>query len=167
MHRLGQGGSITALTKEEFAHLMQLIFASFYTDTPQGRIAAVATLKKGQGSELFSKGVVNSQIFKTKMKFGYQPVLVGDVSGELLGEYVERVRPCIVSESSSDFDMENSPLWLTSEGQPMSTAAAGRFVSAFFARHGLKITTTTCRAIAETESAEMLQDGKKSNLCVL
>ena len=148
-----------SICKEDYMSLMQLIFAALYTHSPQGRIAGVMSLRMKQGRELLDKGSTLTDVFKTRASFGFQPVsLDPKVGRKLFDGYFVAVRQFIVKEASLH-DTDDTALWLTLEGSPLTTSAGGRMISGFFLEFSLRITSNTCRSIGETEAAMMLQQG--------
>jgi hypothetical protein len=132
---------------------MNLLSASLYCFSCQGRVGGVEDLKHCQGKELLEEGVVLTSKFKTNAKFGYQPVtLPGDkVSTFLLHFYLTNVRP-------ASLQGRDDPLFINYDGTGKYNIAKG--LSNFFALSlGLKITSTRIRSIVETCFEDLLDDG--------
>jgi hypothetical protein len=137
---------------------MNLLSASIYCFSCQGRVGGIEDLKFYQGKELLEEGVVLTSKFKTNAKFGYQPVtLPGDkVSTFLLHFYLTNVRPMALQG-------RDDPLFINFTGTGKYNIAKG--LSNFFALSlGLKITSTRIRSIVETCFEDLLDDGAISKV---
>lgn len=102
------------IDKDMYDAFMQTLYASFYCFAPQGRIGGIADLLCFNGIEMLKNGFTQSSAFKTCGTYGYQPVVVGDISSVLLQYYIEHVRP-IISECPTE-SSPNEPLWLLFNG---------------------------------------------------
>jgi hypothetical protein len=146
------------LMKDQYDFFLGLLFASMYVLSVQGRPSGILSLSLGQGKELLLKGAVTSKVFKTRAKYGYQPVMVDDVSARLLTFYIETLRKRILSKHQSN----NSPLWLKFDGSPLLKMAP--FMKTFFRRTiSVNISPTTCRSLVETEMDSLHDAGKISS----
>ena len=137
---------------------MNLLSASIYCFSCQGRVGGIEDLKFFQGKELLEEGVVLTSKFKTNAKFGYQPVtLPGDkVSTFLLHFYLTNVRPM-------SLEGRDDPLFINFNGTGKYNIAKG--LSNFFALSlGLKITSTRIRSIVETCFEDLLDNGTISKV---
>ena len=132
----------TPLTIASYARYMQLMGASLYSFSPQGRVQAVEDFKYGQFRELIREKFVLSNMFKTMTKFGYQPITTNDISSELLSYYVSVIRPKTLCGA-------NDPMFVSFTGT--GTYSMRSAVTAFFRRTlNLHITTTSIRSLVET-----------------
>lgn len=104
----------TLVDKDMYDFFMQTLYASFYCFAPQGRIGGIADLLCFNGVEMLKHGFTQSTAFKTCGTYGYQPVVVADISGVLLEYYIKYVRP-IVSDCPTE-SSPNEPLWLLFNG---------------------------------------------------
>ncbi len=102
------------LVKEDYDFFMQTLFAALYVFTPQGRVGGIADLTCFQGQEMVQHGFTQSQTFKTSATYGYQPVMIGDLSGILMREYLYTVRPIIAGRKSEETPKD--PLWIEYNG---------------------------------------------------
>ena len=144
--------------KTVYNKYMNLLSASIYCFSCQGRVGGIEDLKFYQGKELLEEGVVLTSKFKTNAKFGYQPVtLPGDkVSTFLLHFYLTNVRPMSLQG-------RDDPLFINFNGTGKYNIAKG--LSNFFALSlGLKITSTRIRSIVETCFEDLLDDGTISKV---
>lgn len=143
--------------KSIYNRYMNLLSASIYCFSCQGRIGAIEDLKLHQGKELLKDGVVLTSKFKTSSKFGYQPVTLppDKVSTFLLQYYLMNVRPNYLQE-------HDDPLFISFTGTKYNVAKG---LSTFFAQTlSLKITSTRIRAIVETSFQDLLDDGAITTL---
>jgi len=144
-----------ALSEVQFREFMELLYSAIYVDSPNGRPGGVESLKLDQGLEMAEFTFAMSDAFKTRSKYGYQPVTVGQTSRPLLLTYLERVRPQVSLSNNAG----REPLWLTFHGQP--EMGVGRRVSSFFMRTlKLTITITSIRALVETEMQQKVLEQK-------
>ena len=137
---------------------MNLLSASIYCFSCQGRIGAIEDLKFFQGAELLTEGVVLTSKFKTSAKFGYQPVTLpaDKASTFLLHFYLTNVRPRTLQE-------RDDPLFINFTGSGSFKVAKG--LTNFFAQTlSLKITSTRIRAIVETNFQDLVENGSISSL---
>ena len=132
------------IDKQSYSNYLQMLFASMYVFSAQGRIQALQLLDFEDGCELYKNNELLSEYFKTKRKFGFQPIILANISVKLFRFYWEKIRPMIQPESSS-----NSPLWLTYEG--VQCKSIGSKISSYFL-NSLEINTssTRLRALVET-----------------
>ena len=138
--------STRIMDKETYRLFMGLLYSALYVYSVQGRISGVMDLNYGQASELLTSGYCTTDQFKTRDRWGLQPVTLSTVTQKLLTQYMNYVRPtaCTTSRPSSD-----DPLWLRFDGSP--DAHIGVRLTAFFKKElGLHITTTSIRSLIET-----------------
>lgn len=157
VYTLARGHS-TPTNKSIYNRFMNLLSASIYCFSCQGRIGAIEDLKFYQGSELLTEGVVLTSKFKTSAKFGYQPVTLPSdkASTFLLQFYLMNVRPRTLQQ-------REDPLFITFTGSGKFNVAKG--LSNFFAQTlSLKITSTRIRSIVETNFQDLVENGSISSL---
>lgn len=133
-------GSIT--TPSAYNRFMQLLASAAYCFSPQGRCSAFEDLKYGQRSVLLSDKYVLSSKFKTRSKFGYQPITSNKVFEKLLLFYIDYIRPKRLLD-------DDDPMFINFAGS--KSYKIRQSVPKFFMRTlNLKINTTTIRSIVET-----------------
>jgi len=103
------------LDKDMYDMFMQTLFASLYVFSPQGRVGAIAELNCKQGLEMLKYGYTQSNAFKTSATYGYQPVLIADVSATLLHDYIMYLRPRITGIATETSML--SHLWVKFNGK--------------------------------------------------
>ena len=143
----------TPTNKTIYNRFMNLLSASIYCFSCQGRIGAIEDLKFFQGAELLTEGVVLTSKFKTSAKFGYQPVTLpaDKASTFLLHFYLTNVRP-------RTLQARDDPLFINFTGSGPFKVAKG--LNNFFAQTlSLKITSTRIRAIVETNFQDLVENG--------
>lgn len=129
-------------TQKSYNRFMQVLCSAAYCFSPQGRCGAYDDLKYGQRESLVDNGYVLSSKFKTRSKFGYQPITSNKVFEKLLKFYIERIRPKRLQD-------DNDPLFITFSGSGVYSVRLS--VPKFFLRTlNIHINTTTIRAIVET-----------------
>jgi hypothetical protein len=157
VYNLARANSIPT-NKTIYNRFMNLLSASIYCFSCQGRIGAIEDLKFFQGAELLTEGVVLTSKFKTSAKFGYQPVTLpaDKASTFLLHFYLTNVRPRTLQE-------RDDPLFINFTGSGAFKVAKG--LNNFFAQTlSLKITSTRIRAIVETNFQDLVENGSISSL---
>lgn len=127
-----------------YKKFMQLLSASLYVCSPQGRWSGVQDMNIKQAAELMEQWYAMSTQFKTNSKYGYQPVTVGHSSHFLLGLYLKHFRP----QASKKQNPPSNSLWLRYNGK--ADVHMGRHLQAFYKKKGLIINSTTIRALVET-----------------
>jgi hypothetical protein len=142
-----------------YREFMQLLYSSLYTTVVQGRPLAVSTLSLRDGNELLIEGVTLSNQFKTREKFGYQPVIANNSSITLLRAYITHLRPQVCAEGREfEFNDDSSPLFVKYDGTPLTDL--GREVTHFFkSQLGVHVTTNTIRSLVETASEKLKNNG--------
>lgn len=115
MEKMKTNDYLLLFDKEIYDLYMQTLYASMYVFSPQGRVGGIADLNCKQGIEMLKYGYTQSNAFKTSGTYGYQPVLVADISCALLEHYVLYLRPK-VSGASTD-STPTSPLWIKYNGK--------------------------------------------------
>jgi hypothetical protein len=143
-----------------YNEFMQLVIAAFYVLMPQGRVGGFESLTMEHVDDLISQGHTMSRTFKTRAKYGYQPIIATDLAIGILSDYIDVLRPVAVKnfEPTQEQAMVSNNLWLTFQGKPDKI---GRRVTDFFQRTmKLHVTTTAIRALVETEvrNAQLLGD---------
>ena len=157
VHNMARCNAIPT-NKNVYNRYMNLLSASIYCFSCQGRVGGIEDLKFFQGKELLEEGVVLTSKFKTNAKFGYQPVTLpaDKQSTFLLHFYLTNVRPMFLQG-------HDDPLFINFAGTGPYNIAKG--LSNFFAQSlGLKITSTRIRSIVETCFEDLLDDGAISTV---
>src|SRR5690606_14961576 len=91
-------------------------------------------------------GYCTTDQFKTRDRWGLQPVTLSAVTHTLLTQYMNFVRPAACTSAAP---LSNDPLWLRFDGSP--DAHIGLRLTAFFKKElRLHITTTSIRSLIET-----------------
>jgi hypothetical protein len=103
--------------KDEYYRFMQILYASLYVYSPQGRISGIESMKLRQVDEMLQNGCALSTKFKTNSTFGYQPVTTSKLSRKLLQIYITYLRPR--SKIRGD-----EPLFLHYNGSPATRIGA-------------------------------------------
>jgi len=96
--------------------------------------------------------------FKTREKYGFQPVSLGDVSYEFFSIFWIVGRPALCDRLGIDMTADDDPLFLNFQGKREKWIS--HYVIQFF-KHtiGLKINTTTIRALVEMEAKRLCREG--------
>ena len=147
--RLKERSGVPKKTYNEFA---QLAISAFYVFMPQGRVGGFEGLTMDKIPELLAQGHTLSTTFKTKAKYGYQPIIGNDLVIEILRIYVEELRRVATENfrSTATGSELSNKVWLTFQGIPDKP---GRRLTDFYRRTmKLHVTTTTIRALMETET---------------
>ena len=140
------GFSLNA-TKSLYNSFMGLMCTSAYF-SPQGRLAAVQSLKFGQRVQLLTTKCVMSSVFKTASKYGFQPITASVLFSDLLQFYLDFYRARGVS------DTEDSPLFVNYSGE--SCYNFGRAITKFcLDKLGITISSNTFRSMFETGASEL------------
>lgn len=134
------------IDKETYQLFMGLLYSALYVYSVQGRISGVMDLNYGQASELLTSGYCTTDHFKTRDRWGLQPVTLSAVTHKLLTQYMTQVRPTACESASP---LQSDPLWLRFDGS--IDAHIGVRLTAFFKKElRLHITTTSIRSLVET-----------------
>jgi hypothetical protein len=142
-----------------YKHFMRLLFSSLYVFSVNGRCGGIEDMRFRQGEELVQRGFANSNVFKTRSVFGYQPVTISCKSKKILKVYVDYIRPMVDKENK--MSRPDDPLWLTWNCEKETKVS--RHVTKFFKlRLGLHITTNSIRSLIETKAKSLLEEGKIS-----
>lgn len=143
------------LDKTAYARFMELLFGALYVFSPQGRQSGVADMKFAQVDQLLTHKFATSTKFKTRSKYGYQPVTLYMASLELFELYVNKVRPQV---RRAHIDGTEEPLWLHYDGTLLK--GVGKHVTRYFKRT-LRVSTSTTiiRSLVETEVDQMHKRG--------
>jgi hypothetical protein len=142
------------IEKETYDQFMGLMYSTFYTTAPQGRISGIADMKEEQLSELIARGFSNSNKFKTASRWSLQPVTMSESSVALLIIYRDIIRPQV----SNGVNQPEGPLFLNYNGT--ADEFIGKRVTRYFrGKIKIKITTTCIRSIVETEMAKAHKRG--------
>jgi hypothetical protein len=122
------------------------MFAAIYVFSAQGRVLAIQDLTYADGETLYAKKEVLSGKFKTKTKYGYQPIVLATVAIQLYDFYWITLRPVF---SSLEQRLPKSALWLNYDGSPCRTFGS-RVTKYFLYGLGINITTNRIRSLVET-----------------
>lgn len=139
--------------KALYNRFMNQLSASMYCFSSQGRIGAIEDLKYSQVVSLFQEGVVLSTKFKTRAKFGYQPVTLprDKESTVLMKAYVTLIRPKLLMGP-------DDPLFINYSGTSKFDVSKG--VTNYFSQMlDLHLHTNRIRSIIETEMQDLLEEG--------
>ena len=150
-----QSQNLIVMANDTFLHdrFMEVMFVSIYCFSPQGRISGVADMKFNQATKLQQDGFALSNKFKTRQKYGYQPVIIPDSMQWILDLYLN-VREAIVRRTLS----QDNALFLDWNGK--AEIRIGRLVTSYFKRTcGLRITTTMIRSVVEMATEDARQRG--------
>jgi hypothetical protein len=138
-------------SKATYDNFMELLCASAYSSSVQGRVHAIDGLKCQSLGTMLTSDAVMSSSFKTSRSFGLQPVTVSPLFRHLLNVYVTHFRPKQFGLAPGD------SLFVSLRKK---TIRVGDMVTRFFRRTlGLHITTTRVRAIVETSSEQLRENG--------
>jgi len=146
------------IDKQIYNKFRQLLYASLWIDSPQGRVGGIMSLKLHQRIDLLKKGFTHATNFKTSVIYGTQPVSLGTTSFTLFEIYLSLRR--IICESYPLMAADDSPLWITFTGD--ADTEISRSVTAFFRRFNLHINPTAIRALVETTTDEKYRSGEIS-----
>jgi hypothetical protein len=112
------------------------------------------TYQQGK-NDLLVEGFGTSDRFKTRQRWGLQPVILCDSTGDLLEFYLEYIRPVV---SLYNPPRNDDKLWLRYDG--LREEHMGVRVTSFFQREmNLHITTTAIRSLVETTMDDLHEDG--------
>ena len=145
------------ITEIFYNTFMGIMFVLFYISAPQGRVGGLQSLKMLHVTELLKQGYCLNKEFKTTESFEYQPVILSEGTRELLDVYLELLRPFVNNKRKIHRD---DKLWLNYNGHPLT--GIGRLIKRWHLKNNLNINTTRLRRIVETETEELLKDGKIS-----
>jgi hypothetical protein len=149
-----------SIDKFGYKHFMELLFASLYVFSVNGRCGGIEDMKYHQGEQLINHGFAMSRVFKTQATYGYQPVIISKRSKTILKIYLHHIRPLIKRNEDS---ISNDPLWLTWEGE--KEREVSRKVTRYFkVKMNIHLTTNSIRSLIETEAKSMLVEGKITNV---
>jgi len=144
-----------SMFKDEYDLFLGLLLSSLYLFSPQGRPGGIVSCTLGQGQVLLRSGVVTSTSFKTRKKYGYQPITLNETSAKLLKMYINEIRPR-VKNSSSD---RSSALWLRFDGCALVKLCEP--MQLFFKKTlRLNICPTSCRSLVEMQMSQLYKSGK-------
>jgi hypothetical protein len=146
---------ISGFDKANYNQFMELLYSSFYTGSVQGRPQAIQMLTFKGGLGLLNRGVTLSTDFKTKEKYGYQPVIADKVTKKLLKAYLECVRPKIVTKNQNNA-AKHDMLWINYDGTPV-LKISDKIIKFFEANGDLHVGSRVIRTMIET-AAQTLQD---------
>jgi hypothetical protein len=68
---------------------MSIMYAALYALSAQGRVGGLKSLQVKHADELIHEGFVLTTEFKTRSKYGYQPVTTSPMSNKMIQFYVE------------------------------------------------------------------------------
>jgi hypothetical protein len=146
-----RSGVLLNATKSLYNSFMGIMCTSAYF-SPQGRLAAVQSLKFGQRVQLLTTKCVMSSVFKTASKYGFQPITASVLFSDLLQFYLDFYRARGVS------DTEDSPLFVNYSGE--SCFNFGRAITKFcLDKLGITISSNTFRSMFETGASELEEVG--------
>lgn len=142
-------------SEKEYNYFLGVLISSLYVYAPQGRIGGVESLKYPALREMLARGHTSATEFKTAAHHRFQAVTVTEQNRELLAFYGRYLRPRVATSAPLD----SSFLWLRYDGRQF--ARLGRVVSRFFKLSplGLKMGTTSLRALMETVADELASAG--------
>ena len=146
---LGEYGKIK---KKTYNEVSQLVISAFYVLMPQGRVGGFEGLTMEHIPALLAQGHTLSTTFKTKAKYGYQPIIATDLVIEIMRFYIDEVRPTALKNIrlAPEQPAVTNSVWLKFDGSPDKP---GRRLTDFFQRTmQLHVTTTTLRGLMETET---------------
>jgi hypothetical protein len=171
-----------APTVAEARRYVDLIVATLYTKSPQGRGPAWGDIKVAQFPgmfvlfkfiftthidiystytvrliELMAKGHTTSTKFKTAHKYQFQPCPIEEDAYWLFVWYWNIVRPVL---ARGKVPLPTDPLLLNADGGLLDV---GRRVQAFFGKQGFDISITTLRGLVETSAEQALLNGDISS----
>lgn len=154
-------GNYSKLSKFDganYAEFMELLYSSFYTTSVQGRPSAIETLTLKAGIDLLRSGVTLSSAFKTRRKYGYQPIIAQKITAKLLKIYLTIVRPKVLELNPRAG--EHDKLWLNFNGTPVSKSSISHKVIKFFKNNGdIHMTSNDIRSLIETSAETLLGNG--------
>ena len=152
LERVLAEGSVKS--KKTYDRFMELLCASAYSSSVQGRVHAIDGLTNRSLPSMLRDDAVLSSAFKTSMSFGLQPVTISELFRHLLRIFMAHFRPQQFGQEPDDF------LLISQKNKPISV---GTMVIRFFRRTlGLHITTTRIRSMVETQSEQLREDGEIS-----
>ncbi len=137
---------IEVFDKSTYENFLRMMFAAIYVFSAQGRVLAIQDLTYADGETLYAKKEVLSGKFKTKTKYGYQPIVLATVAIQLYDFYWITLRPVF---SSLEQRFPKSALWLNYDGSPCRTFGS-RVTKYFLYGLGINITTNRIRSLVET-----------------
>jgi hypothetical protein len=162
------------LTRGMYNLFLQLLSASAYVSSPQGRIGSIEELTMGQLLSLLNSpdDYVLSDKFKTSASFGYQPVTGAPIFLDHLRVYLRYFRYIFIyiyivilhyNIISREFDRrkesisDSEPAFIGFHGRPV---CIGKLLTKFFRRTlSLHITSNTIRSLVETSTDELCLKG--------
>ncbi len=146
------------LDKDDFDIFMQTLYAALYVFGPQGRVGGIANLCCRQGMDMLRRGYTQTNKFKTAATYGYQPVIIGDMSEEMLRYYIDHVRPIVSGHLTKD--CPSDPLWLLFNGIKAKSIDISNRVHRFFNRTmHLNVTTNGIRKLMEIQAEKAKREG--------
>jgi hypothetical protein len=152
-----QGVEFNAIDKAQYNLFLELLFASVYVCAPQGRIGGLMNMKVKHNRDILLTGYALVKEFKTRITYGYQPVLIPQEASSIYNIYVTVLRP-LVKKNLNRRERTNDPFWLKWNGE--CERGIGRHVTNYFKRKmGLHITTTAIRSLVATETRDLLDSG--------
>ena len=141
---------LLTVSESSYNKVLQLFFASLYVFSAQGRINAIHLLDYEDGVELYTRNQLMSEYFKTKRKFGFQPIIIASISIKLFRFYWEVLRPMISQQLCAPKD----PLWLTFGGERFKNI--GSKIKIFFLNNlQINTTTTKLRSLIDTVASSL------------
>jgi hypothetical protein len=148
--------------KSEYTWFCGMMYTSLYVFAPQGRIGGVKDIKVQQFKDFRLEGHAETTKFKTNKKWGYQFVIVGSVSFDLVKKYHDIFRPLAVSNfiASKEYPTLTDGMWLSWDGTPDNVGV--RITQWIKGAFGLHMTSNNLRSLVETTTAQLEKAGKIS-----
>lgn len=135
----------TDISEHDYRLFLQLLCASIYVFSPNGRQLAISRLTYKDGRRLIRHGYTESDQFKTAFKYRLQPVLVEGISRHLLQVYINNIR---INSLRGTHPKDEDPLFIRFDG---TTAAVGKLVTAFFEKEiNNSVCVTAIRTLVNT-----------------
>jgi hypothetical protein len=151
--------NVHAINKDSFQTFMSILFSLMYVGAPQGRVGGLASLNYKHRDGLITKGYTLAKEFKTRAKYGYQPVLLPPECLPLFLGYVNQIYPIVMKMNNPMQETNrNDPLWINWNGE--REMEIGREITKYFKRKmELHITTTSIRSLVGTQSNDLMESG--------
>jgi hypothetical protein len=171
-NRIGElfgSGTKPTITDALYRHVLEVLYVGFWVTAPQGRIQGIETLQLKHVEEFEKKGYALNNNFKTSDTFDYQPVMLSSLTRSLLNIYLKVLRPSVSPTNAQP--RPDDAMFLNFNGTAFTNIS--RLVASYFrVKAGLKITTTTLRAIVETECANRrargeITDAERTSISVI
>ena len=146
------------LSWQLYVEYINTMMGNMYSHAPQGRVGGIKNLLRDEAEGIIASGFGLSSCFKTASVFGFQPVIIPDIVKDMFVYYFQVIRKIILKMNKV---IENEYVFINFRGEKY--CSLDKSISAWFRKHSFNVTTTTIRSLSDTQTHELLQNGRISS----